>query len=136
MVAKKKSPWLVDDFFRLLMNWVAVEAASRQWWLLMYSWYGKTVTAVLICPFILYLFLTFEKVKVQQKASVLQLWVLLALTAWAGCMVAASSFLMVPFLLGVLGLCHFVRKPAICSFCIKLGICTGPRPGSYNYITR
>ena len=82
--------------------------------------------------FILYLFLILENET--NKRHQLQLWVLLALTAWAGCMVAASSFLMVPFLLGVLGLCHFVRKRNLL-FCIKLGICTIPCLALY-YITR
>ena len=121
----------------LLFLQIAYELGScgggvRQWWLLMYSWYGKTVTAVLICPFILYLFLILENET--NKKHLLQLWVLLALTAWAGCMVAASSFLMVPFLLGVLGLCHFVRKRNLL-FCIKLGICTIPCLALY-YVTR
>ncbi|WP_418760904.1 DUF6077 domain-containing protein [Gemmiger sp.] len=121
----------------LLFLQIAYELGScgggvRQWWLLMYSWYGKTVTAMLICPFILYLFLILENET--NKKHQLQLWVLLALTAWAGCMVAASSFLMVPFLLGVLGLCHFVRKRNLL-FCIKLGICIIPCLALY-YITR
>ena len=122
----------------LLFLQIAYELGScgggvRQWWLLMYSWYGKTVTAMLICPFILYLFLILENEN-QQKHQ-LQLWVLLALTAQGR--LYGSSFVL-PY--GSLPLrrtwpvYHFVRKRNLL-FCIKLSICTIPCTALY-YVTR
>lgn len=66
-------------FLQIAYELGSCSAGVRQWWLFMYSWYGKTVAAVLICPFILYLSLILENET--NKKHQLQLWVLLALTA-------------------------------------------------------
>lgn len=105
----------------------------RQWWLFLYSWYGKTVAAMLVCPFILYLFLLLERETDRLRSR--RLWCLMAVTAWAGCTAAASAFLMVPFLLGVLGLGHFIRKRDFL-FCVKLGVCIVPCMALYYFFAR
>lgn len=117
---------------QLFYEAAACGAGQKQWWFLQYNWYGKTVTAMLICPFLYYLFLLLQKE--QDKRRQHWLWLLTALTAWAGCLVAASAFLMVPFLLGVLGIAHFIQHRDF-PFCIKLGCCMLPCLVLY-YITK
>lgn len=127
-----EKPLLAVLFVQIFYEFASCGNGVRQWWFLLYSWYGKSVATMLICPFLLYLFLQIER----ERGKKLQrrLWFATALTAWAGCMAAASSFLMVPFILGVLGLGHFIRKRDFL-LCVKLGCCMVPCLALY-YITR
>ena len=110
-------------FLQVSYEIISAGGGMKQWWLILYSWYGKSVTANLISPILLFLFLCLWRETDRKKQR--PLWVMTAITAWAGCLVAASAFLMVPFMLGVLGLAYLLLKRDLI-FCVKLGCCALP----------
>ena len=85
---------------------ISCNDGMKQWWLLLISWFGKSVAPNMICPFVIYLFLKADKVPIQkQKLIIASLWIV----CLAGCLVSASSFLMLPFLVGILGIERLMR---------------------------
>lgn len=86
---------------------MACNDGMKQWWLLLLSWFGKSVAPNLICPFLLYAFLRIEDA--ERKGTQKKLWVLLFIVCLAGCLAAVSCYPMIPFFLGVFGIAHWIR---------------------------
>lgn len=110
-------------FLEVAYEVMSCNDGMQQWWLILVSWFGKSVIPNMLCPLLVYLVLCVQKKP--GKNSEARLWVAIALVVWAGCLAGASAFTMMPFLLGVFGLVQLVRERDVL-FCVKLGCCIVP----------
>ena len=110
-------------FLQVAYEVMSCNDGMQQWWLILVSWFGKSVVPNTICPLMIYLFLLLERETDKKQAA--RLWIAMALAVWAGCLAGASAFTMLPFLLGIFGLAHLVQKRDLL-FCVKLGCCILP----------
>lgn len=102
---------------------VACNDGQIQWWLLLLSWYGKSIAPNMVCPFVLYLYL--ELAKETKNSNQKRLWIALFATCCGSCLIGVSCFSMIPFLIGILAITHLVMHKNIVHF-IKLVVCSTP----------
>ena len=110
-------------FLEVAYEVMSCNDGMKQWWLILVSWFGKSVVPNMICPLLIYLILCVQKKP--GKAMENRLWIAIALAVWAGCLAGASAFTMLPFLLAIFGLVQLVEKRDLL-FCVKLGCCILP----------
>lgn len=87
---------------------MACNDGMKQWWLLLVSWFGKSVAPNLICPFLFYLYLRLESEPTPKGQK--RLWLAMAVAVVGGCVVATSSYPMIAFEMGILGIAHLINK--------------------------
>lgn len=99
---------------------MACNDGMKQWWLLLVSWFGKSVVPNLICPFLFYLYIRLIK-EPQQKYLWRAMWIAIV----GGCLVATSGYPMIAFEIGVLCIAHLVVNRDF-KFFAKLAGCGVP----------
>lgn len=81
---------------------------SGEWWLVVNVWTGKALAVSIIMPLILWLLIQMEE---NQKDAIRmrQLWRVLLFVCWAGCLVSATLFFVVPVELALWGGLYLLR---------------------------
>lgn len=90
---------------------------------------GKAVIAAIIIPFLLYLFMLLVEYLQSETSCGLRFWILMIMTAMAGCLCSTLGTILICMLIGVTGLCTAVSYrnwkvliPMVCSCVVPVGM--------------
>lgn len=104
----KEKAYAAVCILALIYEVVGCNDGMKQWWLLLLSWYGKSVAPNLIFPFLVYLFLCQASAETKEDQN--KYWLMVLFTCMAGCLVAVSFYPMLIFAMGILSVSEWIRK--------------------------